>query len=243
MVVMSGIFTTFTSSSILSTTSIACVEREAKYGLNSYSSIVTSDANPVAVPTFFFATSTAMFACSSSVIVPPFSAVPPCASRVQRPQLSLLVFIKANAESSLASTGAASKIGTVGFSTCLVCSAKHALPVCITMSCAFCLCPHRQILKSLLRLAGVLPFPITRCTRPASPFSSASKRALPFPVVSIVSFTFSRVGSPCTPLDVRRGRGSYSSGTIPCHCNSACFHAHGKSCEDSSRQHEEQKRT
>ena len=47
----------------------ACVERECKCGLSSSRSIVTSDASPVAGPTFFNATSTEMFACSISNVV------------------------------------------------------------------------------------------------------------------------------------------------------------------------------
>ena len=65
----SCILTTLTSSSILATMSTACVERESKRGLSDSKSTATSDESPVGGPTFFFATSTTVFACSTSLIV------------------------------------------------------------------------------------------------------------------------------------------------------------------------------
>ena len=102
-----------------------------------------------------------------------------------------------NAESSLAPTGAAFGNGAVGLSAGLVCSASHGLPNCITVSCDSA-CIRQHILRSLLSLVDVLPFPTTRRTLPTSPISSAAQRALPFPVVSYVYPAFSRVGSPCS---------------------------------------------
>ena len=65
---------------------------------------------------------------------------------------------------------------------------------------------RRQILRSFLSLASSLPLPATRCACPAWPVSSAAWRALPSPVFSFVSPSFARVRPPRSSLEVLRPR-------------------------------------
>ena len=111
--------------------SAAFIEREFMCGFRSSSSFVTSDANPAAGPTFFFAISTALFACSSSSIVYCFAIV----SILSAGSTALLARVcLARAESSHAPTGAAFGIGVVEVSVCFVGSVRLGLLFRITVS-------------------------------------------------------------------------------------------------------------